>query len=200
MATDKKKEEASEPVKAGSKKVSSSTAAPAKAKAARPKTTRAKTAATKAKAKPKSPQASAQDVAAEDPNSSAQTKDAADKKTRSKAKKGAETPSEKARIRIKLQSFEPRIVDRSVRSIIEAAKKTGALIRGPIPMPVRKERTTVLISPHKHKDARDQYEIRTYTRILDILPTAKTMDALRHLDLSAGVEVKQKEFHDRRKH
>jgi len=69
-------------------------------------------------------------------------------------------------------------------------KKTGAVIKGPIPLPVKKEKTTVLISPHKDKDARDQYEIRTYKRLLDILkPTDKTVDALMKLDLASGVDV-----------
>ncbi len=69
-------------------------------------------------------------------------------------------------------------------------KKTGAVVKGPIPLPVKKERTTILISPHKDKDARDQYEIRTYKRLLDIIkPTDKTVDALMKLDLSAGVDV-----------
>jgi small subunit ribosomal protein S10 len=74
--------------------------------------------------------------------------------------------------------------------IVETAKKTGAVIKGPIPLPVKKEKTTVLISPHKDKDARDQYEIRTYKRLLDILkPTDKTVDALMKLDLASGVDV-----------
>ena len=69
-------------------------------------------------------------------------------------------------------------------------KKTGAVVKGPIPLPVKKERTTVLISPHKDKDARDQYEIRTYKRLMDIVqPTDKTVDALMKLDLSSGVDV-----------
>ena len=74
--------------------------------------------------------------------------------------------------------------------IVETAKKTGAVIKGPIPLPVKKEKTTILISPHKDKDARDQYEIRTYKRLLDILkPTDKTVDALMKLDLASGVDV-----------
>ena len=71
-----------------------------------------------------------------------------------------------------------------------SAKKTGAVVKGPIPLPVKKERTTVLISLHKDKDARDQYEIRTYKRLMDIVqPTDKTVDALMKLDLSSGVDV-----------
>lgn len=73
---------------------------------------------------------------------------------------------------------------------METAKRTGAQVRGPIPLPTRKERFTVLVSPHVNKDARDQYEIRTHKRVLDIvLPTDKTVDALMKLDLAAGVEV-----------
>ena len=93
-------------------------------------------------------------------------------------------------IRIRLKAFDYRLIDASTRQIVEAAKKTGAVVKGPIPLPVKKERTTILISPHKDKDARDQYEIRTYKRLLDIIkPTDKTVDALMKLDLSAGVDV-----------
>ena len=94
-------------------------------------------------------------------------------------------------IRIRLKAFDYRLIDASTRQIVETAKKTGAVVKGPIPLPVKKERTTILISPHKDKDARDQYEIRTYKRLLDIIkPTDKTVDALMKLDLSAGVDVK----------
>jgi len=83
------------------------------------------------------------------------------------------------------------LIDVSTLEIVDTAKKTGAQIRGPIPLPTRKERFTVLISPHVNKDARDQYEIRTHKRMLDILePTEKTVDALMKLDLAAGVDVK----------
>ena len=93
-------------------------------------------------------------------------------------------------IRIRLKAFDYRLTDTSTRLIVETAKKTGAVVKGPIPLPVKKERTTILISPHKDKDARDQYEIRTYKRLLDIIkPTDKTVDALMKLDLSAGVDV-----------
>ena len=96
-------------------------------------------------------------------------------------------------LRIKLKAFDYRLIDGSTKQIVETAKKTGALVRGPIPLPVKKERTTVLVSPHKDKDARDQYEIRTYKRLLDIIePTDKTVDALMKLDLSAGVDVQIK--------
>ena len=93
-------------------------------------------------------------------------------------------------IRIRLKAFDYRLIDTSTRLIVETAKKTGAVVKGPIPLPVKKERTTILIPPHKDKDARDQYEIRTYKRLLDIIkPTDKTVDALMKLDLSAGVDV-----------
>ena len=93
-------------------------------------------------------------------------------------------------IRIRLKAFDYRLIDTSTRLIVETAKKTGAVVKGPIPLPVKKERTTILISPHKDKDARDQYEIRTYKRLLDIIkPTDKSVDALMKLDLSAGVDV-----------
>lgn len=94
------------------------------------------------------------------------------------------------RIRIRLKAFDHRLIDVSTEEIVETAKRTGAQVRGPIPLPTRKERFTVLISPHVNKDARDQYEIRTHKRLLDIVdPTEKTVDALMKLDLAAGVEV-----------
>ncbi len=93
-------------------------------------------------------------------------------------------------IRIRLKAFDHRLIDQSTQEIVETAKRTGAQVRGPIPLPTRKERFTVLVSPHVNKDARDQYEIRTHKRVLDIvLPTDKTVDALMKLDLAAGVEV-----------
>ncbi|GMU47546.1 MAG: 30S ribosomal protein S10 [Porticoccaceae bacterium] len=94
------------------------------------------------------------------------------------------------RIRIRLKAFDHRLIDASTREIVETVKRTGAQIRGPIPLPTRNERFTVLISPHVNKDARDQYEIRTHKRLLDIVePSEKTVDALMKLDLAAGVEV-----------
>ena len=93
-------------------------------------------------------------------------------------------------IRIRLKAFDHRLIDQSTQEIVETAKRTGAQVRGPIPLPTRKERFTVLVSPHVNKDARDQYEIRTHKRVLDIVqPTDKTIDALMKLDLAAGVEV-----------
>ena len=94
------------------------------------------------------------------------------------------------RIRIRLKAFDHRLIDTSTQEIVEPARRTGAQVKGPIPLPTRKERYTVLISPHVNKDARDQYEIRTHKRLLDIVePTEKTVDALMKLDLAAGVEV-----------
>lgn len=94
------------------------------------------------------------------------------------------------RIRIRLKAFDHRLIDQSTTDIVETAKRTGAQVRGPIPLPTRKERFTVLISPHVNKDARDQYEIRTHKRLVDIVePTEKTVDALMRLDLAAGVDV-----------
>lgn len=94
------------------------------------------------------------------------------------------------RIRIRLKAFDHRLIDQSTAEIVDTAKRTGAQVRGPIPLPTRKERFTVLISPHVNKDARDQYELRTHKRMIDIVePTDKTVDALMRLDLAAGVDV-----------
>ena len=97
------------------------------------------------------------------------------------------------RIRIRLKAFDHRLIDQSAREIVETAKRTGAQVRGPIPLPTRIERFTILISPHVTKDARDQYELRTHKRLMDIVdPTDKTVDALMRLDLAAGVDVQIK--------
>ena len=96
-------------------------------------------------------------------------------------------------IRIRLKAFDHRLIDSSAREIVDTAKRTGAQVRGPIPLPTKKERFTVLISPHVNKDARDQYELRTHKRLMDILdPTDKTVDALMKLELPAGVDVQIK--------
>ena len=93
-------------------------------------------------------------------------------------------------IRIRLKAFDHKLIDTSTQEIVETARRTGAQIRGSIPLPTRKEKYTVLISPHVNKDARDQYEIRTHKRLIDIVePTEKTVDALMKLNLAAGVEV-----------
>jgi ribosomal protein S10 len=97
------------------------------------------------------------------------------------------------KIRIRLKAFDHRLIDQSAREIVETAKRTGAQVRGPIPLPTKKERFTVLVSPHVNKDARDQYELRTHNRLMDIVdPTDKTVDALMKLDLAAGVDVQIK--------
>jgi len=102
----------------------------------------------------------------------------------------SEVKMQNQQIRIRLKAFDHRLIDQSTQEIVETAKRTGAQVRGPIPLPTRKERFTVLTSPHVNKDARDQFEIRTHKRVLDIVqPTDKTVDALMKLDLAAGVEV-----------
>ncbi len=94
------------------------------------------------------------------------------------------------RIRIRLKAFDHKLIDQSTQEIVDTVKRTGAHVKGPIPLPTNKERYTILISPHVNKDARDQYEIRTHKRLLDIVePTEKTVEALMKLDLAAGVEV-----------
>ena len=94
------------------------------------------------------------------------------------------------RIRIRLKSFDHRLIDQSAQEIVDTAKRTGAQVCGPVPLPTRIERFNVLTSPHVNKDARDQYEIRTHKRMVDIVqPTDKTADALMKLDLAAGVDV-----------
>jgi ribosomal protein S10 len=93
-------------------------------------------------------------------------------------------------IRIRLKTFDHKLIDASSKEILETAKRTGARVIGPIPLPTKIERYTILVSPHVDKDARDQYEIRTHKRLMDIIePTDKTVDALMKLDLAAGVDV-----------
>jgi len=93
-------------------------------------------------------------------------------------------------IKIILKSFDHRMIDVSTREIVDTVKRTGAQIKGPVPLPVRKEKFSVLTSPHVNKDAQDQYEIRTHKRLVIIVnPTEKTVDALMKLDLAAGVDV-----------
>ena len=94
------------------------------------------------------------------------------------------------RIRIRLKSFDYGLINKSTKEIVETAKRTGAQVRGPIPLPTRIERYTICIAPNADKDARDQYELRTHKRVVDInRPTDKTIDALMKLDLAAGVDV-----------
>ena len=113
-----------------------------------------------------------------------QSKDITDKGSLSKKSKKTQT------IRIRLKTFDHKLIDASAREILETVKRTGARVLGPIPLPTKKERFTILISPHVDKDARDQYEIRTHKRLMEIVePTDKTVDALMKLDLAAGVDV-----------
>ena len=99
------------------------------------------------------------------------------------------------RIRIRLKAYDHRVLDQSTTEIVETAKKTGAQVAGPIPLPTVKNRFTVLRSPHVDKKSREQFEIRTHKRLLDILePTPQTVDALMKLDLPAGVDVEIKAF------
>ena len=132
-------------------------------------------------------------------STSAKTK-AVTKKTAAKTTKAKKTVETKKRveskkkntqtIRIRFKTFDHKLIDISAKEIVETAKRTGARVLGPIPLPTRKERFTILISPHVDKDARDQYEIRTHKRLMDIVePTDKTVDALMKLDLAAGVDV-----------
>lgn len=94
------------------------------------------------------------------------------------------------KIRIKLKAYEHSVIDQSAARIVETAKRTGSRVSGPIPLPTEKEIVTILRSPHKHKDSREQFEMRTHKRLIDILqPTPRTVDALTKLDLPAGVEI-----------
>ncbi len=100
---------------------------------------------------------------------------------------------ENQNIRIRLRAFDHRVLDQSTSEIVQTAKRTGAQVSGPIPLPTRIERFTVLRSPHVDKKSREQFEIRTHTRLLDIIdPTPQTVDALMKLDLAAGVDVEIK--------
>ena len=97
------------------------------------------------------------------------------------------------KIRIRLKAFDYKLIDQSAQEIVDTAKRTGAVVKGPIPLPTRIERFDLLRSPHVNKKARDQFEIRTNQRLMDILdPTDKTVDALMKLDLAAGVDVEIK--------
>ncbi|MBU1912558.1 MAG: 30S ribosomal protein S10 [Candidatus Omnitrophica bacterium] len=97
------------------------------------------------------------------------------------------------RIRIKLQGYDYRLIDQSALEIVDTAKRTGAMVSGPIPLPTKREIFTVLRSPHVDKKSREQFQMKTHKRLIDIIsPTAKTIDALRKLDLPAGVDVEIK--------
>ncbi|OGX32590.1 MAG: 30S ribosomal protein S10 [Omnitrophica WOR_2 bacterium RIFCSPLOWO2_12_FULL_51_24] len=103
------------------------------------------------------------------------------------------TTVQKAKIRIKLRAYDHRVLDQSAAEIVETAKRTGAKVIGPIPLPTDREVYTVLRSPHIDKKSREQFQLKTHKRILDIIePTSKTIDALKKLDLPAGVDVEIK--------
>lgn len=111
------------------------------------------------------------------------------------AKKAPVQPEEEIeqRIRVKIRAYDSKIIDQSCRTILETARRTGARVQGPIPLPTERNRYTVLRSTFIHKNARDQYEIRTHKRLIDIYnTTAKTIDELSHLNLPAGVDVEIK--------
>lgn len=99
----------------------------------------------------------------------------------------------KEMIRIRLKAYDHQVIDQSAEKIVETAKRTGATVSGPIPLPTKKEIVTILRATHKYKDSREQFEMRTHKRLIDILqPSAKTVDALMKLDLPAGVDIEIK--------
>ena len=104
-----------------------------------------------------------------------------------------ETTVTSEKIRIRLKAYDHVVLDQSAEKIVETAKKTGAKVSGPIPLPTEREIVTMLRSPHKHKDSREQFEMRTHKRVIDILyPTQKTVDSLMKLELPAGVDIEIK--------
>ena len=97
------------------------------------------------------------------------------------------------KIRIRLKAYDHNLIDQSAAKIVETAKRTGAEVSGPIPLPTKKEIITILRAVHKYKDSREQFELRTHKRLIDVLnPTGKTIDALKRLDLPAGVDIEIK--------
>ncbi|MBP3392247.1 MAG: 30S ribosomal protein S10 [Clostridia bacterium] len=99
----------------------------------------------------------------------------------------------KQKIRIKLKAYDYQLLDQAAQKIVDAAKRTDAVVSGPIPLPTEKEVVTILRAPHKYKDAREQFEMRTHKRLIDVLmPSPKTVDALMRLDLPAGVDIEIK--------
>jgi small subunit ribosomal protein S10 len=105
----------------------------------------------------------------------------------------AKTTKQASKIRLKLKSYDHKLLDVSMSEIVETVKKTGASLLGPVPLPTKRELFTVLRSPHVNKKSREQFEIKTHKRLLDIVdPTSKTIDSLRKLDLPAGVDVEIK--------
>mgnify|MGYP002908623259 FL=1 len=124
------------------------------------------------------------------------------KATTKKATKGAKTTKtekvtkktvQSEKIRIRLKAYDNVVLDQSAEKIVDTAKRTGAKVSGPIPLPTKREIVTILRSPHKHKDSREQFEMRTHKRVIDILyPTQKTVDNLKKIDLPAGVDIEIK--------
>jgi small subunit ribosomal protein S10 len=99
----------------------------------------------------------------------------------------------KQKIRIRLKAYDHQVLDQSSEKIVETAKRSGALVSGPIPLPTEKQIYTVLRAPHKYKDSREQFEMRTHKRLIDILnPTPQTVDSLMRLDLPSGVDIEIK--------
>ncbi len=97
------------------------------------------------------------------------------------------------RMRIRLKAYDAQLIEKSAAQIVETAKRNGSKVSGPIPLPTEKEIVTILRSPHKHKDSREQFEMRTHKRVIDILyPTQKTVDSLMKIDLPAGVDIEIK--------
>jgi len=126
-------------------------------------------------------------------------KKATTKKTETKSVKKEKTEKvtkmtvQSEKIRIRLKAYDNVVLDQSAEKIVDTAKRTGAKVSGPIPLPTKKEIVTILRSPHKHKDSREQFEMRTHKRVIDILyPTQTTIDSLIKLDLPAGVDVEMK--------
>lgn len=101
--------------------------------------------------------------------------------------------ADKQKIRIRLKAFDHQVLDQSAEKIVETVKRTGAKVSGPVPLPTKVEIITILRAPHKDKDSREQFEMRTHNRLIDILfPTPETTDALMRLDLPAGVDIEMK--------
>jgi len=107
--------------------------------------------------------------------------------------KGGKMMAKHEKIRIRLKAYEHELLDQSAQKIVDTAKRTGAGVSGPVPLPTEKEVYTILRSPHVHKDSREQFEMRTHKRLIDIIdPSSKTVDALMRLDLPAGVNIEIK--------
>ena len=114
-------------------------------------------------------------------------------KTEKNQKVTTKSTVQSEKIRIRLKAYDNVVLDQSAEKIVDTAKRTGAKVSGPIPLPTKKEIVTILRSPHKHKDSREQFEMRTHKRVIDILyPTQTTIDSLMKLDLPAGVDVEMK--------